>query len=258
MTRAVGAVSAEDAIPPGFELAGRFVLVTGGARRVGAAISSHLADRGARVVVQTRSPDEEARRFVAGLATPCHLGVSDLSDADGAERILEEATSAGFPVTAVIHAASSFVHSGPLELDGAGWNRVMDTNLRSFYLLARSLAARAERGDLIAISDSGALELWPGYLAHCVSKAALVTLTLALAKAMAPRFRVNAVLPGPVLPPPEADDAERERMARRTLLGRLGEPADVARAVRFLLESPFATGTTLEVTGGAHLWRSAP
>lgn len=235
----------------------RTVLITGGARRVGAAISIELAACGARLVVQTRSADEEARRFVAGLGngTSSLLVEADPASSDGAERAFDVAAAAGFEVDAVVHAASSFVGAGPLELDATGWDGVMNTNLRSFYLLARALGARAERGELVAIGDSGALELWPGYLAHCVSKAALISLVQALAKAMAPRFRVNIVLPGPVLPPAEASDAERAQMARRTLLGRLGDAADVARAVRFLLENEYCTGTTLEVTGGAHLWR---
>ncbi|HEX2165375.1 MAG TPA: SDR family oxidoreductase, partial [Thermoanaerobaculia bacterium] len=148
---------------------------------------------------------------------------------------------------------------------------VFALNLRAFFLLAQGFARRhgaagagepaAESGDaaadrcLIALSDSGAYELWTGYAAHCVAKAALLPLVQLLAKALAPAVRVNAVIPGPVLPPDDSSPEELAAIARRTLLRRLGDPADVARAVAFLLDSRYATGTLLEVTGGAHLWR---
>ena len=108
---------------------------------------------------------------------------------------------------------------------------------------------------LVAISDSGALELWPGYAAHCVSKAALEPLVKILARTFSPRVRVNAVMPGPVLPPPGSSPEHRRGMAERTLLKRLGDPDDVARAVAFVLANRFVTGVTLPVTGGSHLWR---
>jgi pteridine reductase len=236
-------------------LTGRTVLVTGGCRRVGAAIARRLSDDGAAVVLHTRSVDQVAREFAAELGGAPILR-ADLARPGGAARLLAAASRRGLELDAIVHAAASFVGARPLELDARQWSQVMDTNLRSFYLLARAFAGVRDGGDLVAISDSGARELWPGYLAHCVSKAALLSLVDALAKAMAPSFRVNAVLPGPVLPPADASAAERRRMGERTLLQRVGTAADVAHAVSYLLTSAYSTGTTIEVTGGAHLWRS--
>jgi pteridine reductase len=232
-------------------LGGETVLVTGGARRVGAAISRAIAARGGRVLVHTRRVGDEARHFVASLPSGAVLLTGDLSASDGPQRLLADAEAAGASVSAVVHAAASFVQARPLELDGAAWNDVFDLNLRAFYLLAQAFERHREDGggSLVAIADSGALEL-------CVSKSALIRLSEALAKAMAPRYRVNVVVPGPVLPPEQASAEEKDRIAARTLVGHLGEPEDVGRAVVFLLQNSFCTGTTLEVTGGAHLWRS--
>lgn len=299
-------------------LAGRTVLVTGGARRVGEAISRRLAAGGARVLVHHHRSGEAARALAAELPG-AQAFAADLTAPDGPSRLLAACAEAGAFPDAIVHSAASFLRRPVADTSAEDWDAVFALNLRSFFLLARDFARRqgvageavdpggephgappAETADraaeepgpdpagegaaarkdpstgkdpaersgaggsadapgadrcLIAISDSGAFELWTGYAAHCVAKAALHPLVRVLAKALAPAVRVNAVVPGPVLPEPGASPERRQAMADRTLLGRLGEPDDVARAVCFLLENRFTTGTVLEVTGGAHLWR---
>jgi pteridine reductase len=183
---------------------------------------------------------------------------ADLAAAEGPAALLRSAAARGFEVTAIVHSAATFVAADPLELDAAAWDDVFALNLRAFYLLAQALEGqrRGSGGQLVAISDAAALEHWTRHLAHGVSKAALLALVNALAKALAPSYRVNAVVPGPVLPPAGTSDEETRRMAARTLLQRVGRPEDVAEAVAFLLGNPFCTGTALAVTGGSHLWRS--
>jgi len=187
---------------------------------------------------------------------------ADLSSTTGAEALLEEATriSEGRSPDIVVHAAASFLRRPFLETTAEDWDAVHALNTRAFFLLARGLAARraGKGGDLIAIADAAALELWPGYLAHSVSKAALLALVRALAKALAPDFRVNAVVPGPVLLPDGTPPEEADAIRSRTLLGRLGSPSHVAQAVRFLLECDYTTGAAIEVTGGSNLWRGVP
>jgi NAD(P)-dependent dehydrogenase (short-subunit alcohol dehydrogenase family) len=157
----------------------------------------------------------------------------------------------------VVHAAASFLARPLLDTSAEDWDAVQALNLRAFFLLAQEMARRrgSQGGDLVAIGDSAALELWPGYVAHSVAKAALIPLVKVLAKSLAPGFRVNGVIPGPVLPPAGAAAEEIDRMRRRTLLQRLGDPSDVALAVEFLLQCRFATGSWVEVTGGSQLWR---
>jgi len=258
------------------------VLVTGGAHRVGGAISRHLAALGARVHVAYHASADDARRLVDGLPHGGRAYASDLVAADGAERLLAACAADGEPPDAVVHAAASFLARPIAQTTAADWDRVFALNTRAFFLLARGFAARhgvAEGGEtgggganggggggaqgrdaerdlsLVAIADSGALELWTGYAAHCVSKAALLPLVQVLAKSLAPAVRVNAVIPGPVLPEPDSEPGQVEAMRRRTLLQRVGEPEDVAAAVAYLLVNRFCTATLLEVTGGAHLWR---
>jgi pteridine reductase len=267
---------------PSGGLAGRTVLVTGGAHRVGEAISRHLAAGGARVLVHHHRSGEAARALAAEL--PGALALSaDLADAEGPSRLLAACAAADAYPDAIVHSAASFLHRPVADTSAEDWDAVFALNLRAFFLLARDFAGwHGEAGEgatagessakpapggggpspsapdccLIALSDSGAYELWTGYAAHCVAKAALLPLVQMLAKALAPAVRVNAVVPGPVLPEPGTAPERRRAMEERTLLGRLGDPADVARAVAFLLENRFTTATLLEVTGGAHLWRA--
>ncbi len=234
----------------------RCVLVTGGAHRVGAAIARRLAAGGARIAIHFHGSEEPARRLAEELpGARCFQ--ADLSRANAPQALLGDCAAAGMSPDAIVHAAASFLNRPLASTTSDDWDAVMALNLRAFFLLARDYEAlRGEAGgQMVAIADSGARELWPGYLAHCVSKAALLDLVQALAKAMAPRFRVNAVVPGPVLPPDGTDAEEAKRLAARTLLGRIGKPDDVARAVEFLLDSDYATGAIVDVTGGAHLWR---
>ncbi len=108
-------------------------------------------------------------------------------------------------------------------------------------------------GKIINIADVGGLQPWPGYAHHSISKAGLVMMTRVLARALAPQVQVNAIAPGPVLPPEELTAEERERLAEMTALKRLGTPDDVAKAVLFLIESDYITGETVVVDGGKML-----
>jgi len=252
-------------------LAGRTVLVTGGAHRVGGAISRHLGALGARVLVHYHASAAEAEALVAALPAGGRALPADLARPDGPAALVAACAAAGELPDAAVHSAASFLRRPVLETTAADWDAVFAVNTRAFFLLAAELARRwsAEVGEgasagegapdrcLVAISDSGARELWTGYAAHCVSKAALLPLVRVLAKALAPDVRVNAVVPGPILPPDDTPSAERAAIAERTLLKRIGDPDTVARAVAYLLTEPFVTGAELDVTGGSHLWRGS-
>jgi NAD(P)-dependent dehydrogenase (short-subunit alcohol dehydrogenase family) len=154
----------------------------------------------------------------------------------------------------LVNSASIMEGGQVLDLTLAEWQRSLDVNLTAPFLCARQAARlmleRPDGGVIVNITDGSALRPWPGYPAHSVSKAGLVMLTQVLAKALAPRIRVNAVCPGPVMKPPDWDEARWERAGRQTLLKRTGSGYDVSRAVRFLIEEDFITGETLVVDGG--------
>src|SRR5437588_3136318 len=157
-------------------LAGRTILVTGGAHRVGGAISRHLGRCGARVLVHYLRSAREATALVAELPAGGAAFAADLGDADAPRQLFDACAAAGELPDAVVHAAASFLHRPALETTAADWDGVMALNLRAFFLLAQELAGRRGEngGDLVAIGDTAGVELWSGYLAHSVAKGALV------------------------------------------------------------------------------------
>lgn len=238
-------------------LSGETILVTGGAHRVGAAISRRLAELGARVVVHYYRKKESAEVLAGSLPFGGRAFGADLTKPKGPHGLFALCADAGERVTGLVHSAASFVRHEPEAVTVGEWDEIFALNLRSFFFLAQELVAVDAGGiaSLVAISDAAALELPSAYLPHSVAKAALVPLVRSLAKALAPRYRVNGVIPGPVLVPEGTSGEEKASMAKRTLLKRLGTPEDVAEAVAFLMGATFTTGSFIEVTGGSSLWR---
>ncbi|MCG3175154.1 MAG: 3-oxoacyl-[acyl-carrier-protein] reductase FabG [Candidatus Omnitrophica bacterium] len=237
-------------------LQGRTILVTGAAKRVGHAIALCLAGEGARIIVHHRSSPAEAERALSDIRSAGGAGLverADLSDAGEVRALVERLDRAGTPVDALVNSASIF-HPTPLEtVDEAQWDAFQDANLRGPFLLSTLLGLRMRSrgwGRIVNIADWSGLRPYRGYVPYCVSKGGLITLTKALARDLAPSVLVNAVAPGPVLPPPDMPAEERERAAARTLVGRWGSPGDIASAVKFVLSSTYLNGTVLCVDGG--------
>jgi len=134
------------------------------------------------------------------------------------------------------------------------WDEVFALNLRApfFLSIAAARAMGAQGGVIVNISDHMGFESWPAFVPHGVSKAGVSAMTRALAAALAPRVRVNAVAPGAVLPPEGWPAAEQERYAKETPLARIGTPDDVIGAIRYLIAATYVTGETLFVDGGRH------
>jgi len=134
------------------------------------------------------------------------------------------------------------------------WDDVFALNLRAPFFASQAAAARmTDGGAIVNLADLAAFETWPGYVPHGISKAGVVQMTRALARTLGPRIRVNAVAPGAVLLPETWDEGAAERLASTTPLRRLGSPADVVRAVLYLLDADYVTGETLIVDGGRHV-----
>ena len=141
----------------------------------------------------------------------------------------------------------------------ADWDLLHGVVVKGSFLCARAAAphlAAHGAGAIVNIVDMSAFAPFPGFIAHSSAKAALLNMTRALAIEMAPEVRVNAVAPGPVLPPPDYSEERKAAVARATLLGRWGTAEDVARAVAFLVQADYITGAVLPVDGGELLgWR---
>lgn len=237
---------------------GRIALVTGGAHRVGRALVLGLAEAGAEVAVHYHSSADAARETVRAVEALGRRGVSlraDLSDPAACERLIADVADRLGPPDILVNSASLF-ESAPFEaITAAEWDRVMAVNLRAPFLLTRAAApALRERGGLIVnISDLAGVQAWPAFTHHGVSKAGLIHLTRTAARALAPRVRVNCIVPGTVLPPEDYTEAQVQRSVDRTALKRLGSPDDVVAALLFLVRSDFTTGAVIVVDGGRML-----
>ena len=239
---------------------GKVVLVTGGAKRVGAAICRRLHAAGASVVLHYRSSAQEALAVQAGLQAVrpgSVLGVqADLLDPDAIPRLVHDAVQHFGRLDALVNNASSFFATPLGEIDERCWNDLMGTNLKAPLLLAQAAAAELRRshGAIVNIVDIHAERPMHGHLLYSVAKAGLTALTRALAQEMAPQVRVNAIAPGVIMWPESTgwlDDEQRRKIIAHTLLKREGEPDDVARTVQFLLnDAPYITGQVIAVDGG--------
>lgn len=244
------------------QLAGKVALVTGGAIRVGKAISLELARAGADVVVNYHSsagPADETVAEIAALGRRAIAVQADVSRGEQVAALVEAAVAELGRLDVLVNSASIWRRTPWAELDEAEWDRQIAVDLKGPFLCARAAAPHlAAHGDgaIVNITDLSAFSPFPNFLPHSVAKTGLVSLTYALALELAPAVRVNAIAPGPVLPSPGATEQQMAASARRTLLGRWGNPADVAGAVRYLVEAEYVTGVVLPVDGGEHLaWR---
>lgn len=237
-------------------LAGKVVLVTGGARRVGRAIVEALAADGAQVAVHHYESADEAQTLSAqfqrsGYAAP-FLIEADLRDPRQVQDLPSAVVGRLGRLDVLINSAAVLLRQPFGTVTAQTWDAVLDLNLRAYFLLAQAAAPalRAARGKIVNISDVAAFEPWPSYLPHSISKAGVEMLTRGLARILAPEVTVNGVAPGPVLLGDDISDEARRRLLDTIPLQRIGTPADVVRAIRYFLESDYVTGTTLVVDGG--------
>jgi pteridine reductase len=238
----------------------KVVLVTGGARRVGAAICRHLHSTGAKIVIHYRSSNHEALALRDELNRRRHASASairaDLLNLEALPQLVLDAIGIFGELDAVVNNASSF-YATPLEdIDEQQWHDLLGTNLKAPLFLAQAAATelRRRRGSIVNIADIHAERPMRGHLLYSVAKAGLVALTKGLAQEMAPHVRVNGIAPGVIIwPENEAwmDEEQRRKIVAHTLLKREGEPEDIAKAVSFLIhDAPYITGEIIAVDGG--------
>ncbi|MDP2360075.1 MAG: SDR family oxidoreductase [bacterium] len=231
-------------------------LITGGARRVGAAYSRHLATAGWDVLLHWSRSREDAEALARDLA-PARVTLlqADLGTSTGRQSLTRQAWTllADRPLDLLIHNASIFPHARLADLDDALFDGLFALHVKTPLLLTRDLApALAKAGGLVVtMLDAGAELHWPGYLPYALSKQALGHATVALARELAPDVRVNGIAPGFILPPENAPEAYRRVEALRLTAG-VGSPSELIRALDYLLGARFVTGEILTVDGGRH------
>ncbi len=239
---------------------GKVVLVTGGAKRVGAAISRRLHAAGAAIAVHYHSSRSEALALVSELnglrADSAHAVRADLVRTRDLPQLVQKTVHHFGRLDALVNNASSFFATPLGEITDAHWDDLMGTNLKAPLFLAQAAASELRRnhGAIVNIVDIHAERPMQGHLLYSVAKTGLSGLTRALAQELAPFVRVNAVAPGVILWPENGewqDDERRRRIIAHTLLKREGEPDDIALAVQFFLgDAPYVTGQVIAVDGG--------
>jgi pteridine reductase len=256
------------------KLAGSRVLVTGSARRLGRAIALGMANRGCKIALHYGSSGEEAQETaeeIRRLGVEVRVFAADLTDPDAITELFRGVEEAFGGLDILVNSAASFERRDLLAIDLPQWEEVLALNLRAPFLClqraaelmatgrpqsdADSAGVVSEPGLVVNISDLSGLQAWKGYAHHGVSKAGLLHLTKVAASELAPSIRVNAVVPGAILPPPGMDPGSDwwQSLGERIPRGRTGEPQEVAAAVIFLAENDFVTGQTIVVDGGEHL-----
>jgi len=236
----------------------RTALVTGAARRVGAEIVRHLHAAGANVVIHCHRSLLEADALAAGLeserAHSTLVTTCDLLDTTALPGLVEATVARFGGLDVLVNNASTFYPTPFGSITPAQWADLSGTNLQAPLFLAQAAAPalRRARGLIVNIVDIHGQRPLRNYLVYSSAKAGLIMLTRALARELAPEVRVNAVAPGPVLWPESGLDRQQMNdIVEHTLLKRAGEPADIARAVRFFAaEAPYVTGQVLAVDGG--------
>jgi len=240
-------------------LTGKVALVTGSSRRVGAAIARRLHAAGANLMLHYRRSESDAQALQAGLnaerAGSVALVQADLLDASGLAEIVRNTLARFDHIDALVNNASSFYPTPVGEITPAQWDDLIGSNLRAPLFLSQAAAPHLKKtgGSIVNIADIHAERPLKNYTVYSIAKAGLVGLTRALARELAPEVRVNAVAPGAILWPEDGafDAVSRQRIISHTLLKRVGEPEDIARAVYyFIAEAPYVTGQMLAVDGG--------
>lgn len=247
------------------DLGDRVALVTGAARRVGRVIAMALAGQGAHTVVHYGGSSAEAEQTAAAIRA---LGVealtiqADLADPAQIEALFAAIRDRFGRLDVLINSAASFERAPFDAITAADWDRVLAVNLRAPFLCTQAAARLMRVADrsadsalIVNIADLSGVHPWLDFAHHGVSKAGVLHLTRIAARELAPAIRVNAVVPGAILPPPGVEPGSQawREISERVPLKRPGDPARLAETVLYLAASDFVTGAVIPVDGGESL-----
>lgn len=240
------------------QLSGKVALVTGGGRRVGRALAEALAEQGAAVAVHYNESSTGADDVVSGIEARGGKAFAigaDLTDRAAPGRLIAEVSQRFGALDVLVNSAAVMVRTPFGDIDPEAWDSMFALNLRAPFFLSQAAAPmlRKGRGCIVNIADLAAFETWPGYVPHGITKGGVVQMTRALARVLAPDVRVNAIAPGTVLLPDDWSATDAARLDETTPLNRQGSPADVARAMLYLIDADYVTGETIIVDGGRHV-----
>lgn len=244
------------------DLKDRVVLITGG-KRIGQVVARKVAEQGADVAVSYRGSKDEADATAAdvrGLGRRAAVLAADVGKVADCEAVVSRTVAELGRIDVVVNMASIYGATPFDEMTEADWQRNIDVNLRSVFLVSRAAVPHMRRhggGRIVNFADwlaKSGRPAYKGFVAYYTAKAGVIALTEALALELASaQILVNAIAPGPILPPPDMSEEERAEVAQATPLGRWGGEIEIAKAVLMLVESDFITGETIRVDGGRHV-----
>ncbi len=241
---------------------GKAVLITGGAR-IGQAVAFALANRGADVAMtylKSKKSAEETAEWARDLGVRGLAVRADLTRETDLDNAVKKVNNAFGGLDILVNMTSIYEKTALKNLNSKIWRKNMEANLESAYLLSLKCAPLMRRrgeGRMIHFSDwvsASGRPRYKDYIPYYVAKAGLIGLTEALALELAPEILVNAIAPGPILPPPDLTANEKRDVKSATPLGRWGGPEEIAKTVLFLIETDFITGECIRVDGGRHLY----
>lgn len=234
----------------------RVVLITGAAKRIGREIALFCAGRGMKTALHYRHSKKEALSLVNEInrISPgsARAFQANLSDVGQIKKMVAEVGGHFKKIDVLINNASIYEKNQFGKTTAEDWDRHLNANLRAPFFLAQEVFPWMKKeGQIINLADWAGLRPYADFIPYCVSKAGLLCLNTALAKALSPKIRVNAILPGPVLLPENSSPQFKRAVIGATPLRRLGTPQDIVKAVSFLIESgSFMTGAQIPVDGG--------
>jgi NAD(P)-dependent dehydrogenase (short-subunit alcohol dehydrogenase family) len=245
-------------MPQTSETAGT-ALITGAARRIGRSLALDLAGAGWAVAIHFRTSAGDAEALAADIQNvggSAKTFQADLADQTSIGQLIDAVSHSLGPVTVLVNNASEFLPDTLYSLDEATWDLHLNVNLKTPVFLAQAMARQLPEhadGNIINIIDQRVWNLTPEFFSYTISKSGLWTATRTLAQALAPRIRVNAIAPGPVLRSIYQTPEDFEREKQSTLLKRGPSTDEIAAAVRFILATPSMTGQMIALDGGQHL-----
>ena len=242
-------------------MSNRTAIITGAARRIGAAIACELHRLGMDVIVHyhhsAAAAHDLARQLNAQRPGSAHAMAADLSNTDSCQTLIENVCAINKRLDVLVNNAAVFYPTPLMELNDATWNEFINVNLKAPLFLSRAAAPGLAQtsGCIINIADIHAERPLKGYPLYSISKAGLIMLTRSLARELGPKIRVNAISPGAILWPEDLGDEIRKKILARTALKRPGTVEDITRAVRYLIEDAnYTTGEVLVIDGGRTLY----
>ena len=242
------------------DLENKVALVTGAGVRIGQAVAVKLGQLGMRVIVHYHHSDEGAKqtfKMLSGKKSKHLILQADLKDFSALEELVHKAEKQAGPVSVLVNNAAEFFVTPLFSATEEEWDNLFALNLKAPFFLSQALGQNMKycgEGKIINIVDVSAERPWKNFLPYCASKAALISLTKGLARALSPEVQVNGIAPGTVLPPPEHIGMDLNASVENSLLKRIGKAEDVVQAVEYLLQSDFVTGSILPVDGGRSIF----